>query len=212
MIHSEWQKQNEDHHPQIQSQPPETKSICSSKEIQHESQNPALVWILENALAAQTNAETLSSNKSWKFKGKLKAAVNLSLLHIHFSQGLLCVVLGYATSHSASNYIINRGREVILYLQVTPKVLYHFATKLSNNNFLTCMLFSLQPFPLQLQKRKASGLLIITQPSQENTVHLKSGIHSKKGGISPLPPLHTPSNCIFPTQRIAISSIPGCMW
>ena len=123
VIHSEWQKQNEDHHPQIQSQPPETKSICSSKEIQHESQNPALVWILENALAAQTNAETLSSNKSWKFKGKLKAAVNLSLLHIHFSQGLLCVVLGYATSHSASNYIINRGREVILYLQVTPKVL-----------------------------------------------------------------------------------------
>lgn len=123
MIHSEWQKQNEDHHPQIQSQPPETKSICSSKEIQHESQNPALVWILENALAAQTNAETLSSNKSWKFKGKLKAAVNLSLLHIHFSQRLLCVVLGYVTSHSASNYIINRGREVILYLQGTPKVL-----------------------------------------------------------------------------------------
>lgn len=61
--------------------------------------------------------ETLSSDKSWKFTGKLKAAVNLSLLHIHFSQGLLYVVLGYVTTHSASNRLINIGREVILYLQ-----------------------------------------------------------------------------------------------
>lgn len=49
----------------------------------------------------ETNVETLSSDKSWKFKEKLKAAVNLSLLHIHFSQGLLYVVLAYMTPHSA---------------------------------------------------------------------------------------------------------------
>lgn len=67
--------------------------------------------------------EALSSDKSWKFTEKLKAAVNLSLLHIHFSQGLLCVVLGYVTTHSASNRLINIGREVILYLQGTPQVL-----------------------------------------------------------------------------------------
>lgn len=65
----------------------------------------------------ETNVETLSSDKSWKFKGKLKAAVNLSLLHIHFSQGLLYVALAYMTSHSASNCLINTGRKVILYLQ-----------------------------------------------------------------------------------------------
>jgi hypothetical protein len=69
----------------------------------------------------ETNVETLSSDKSWKFKGKLKAAVNLSLLHIHYSQGLLYVVLGYMTSHSKSNCLINIRSKVILYLQGDPK-------------------------------------------------------------------------------------------
>lgn len=67
--------------------------------------------------------ETLSSDKSWEFKGKPQAAVNLSLLHIRFSQGLLYVVLGYVTSHSASKYLINIGREVTVHLQGTPNVL-----------------------------------------------------------------------------------------
>ena len=77
----------------------------------------------EECSAAQTKIETLSSDKSWKFTGKLKAAVNLSLLHIHFSQGLRYVVLGYVTTHSVSKCLINIGREVVLYLQGTPQVL-----------------------------------------------------------------------------------------
>lgn len=69
----------------------------------------------------ETNVETVSSDKSWKFKGKLKAAVNLSLLHIHFSQGLLYVVLAYMTPHSASNCLINTSRKVILYSEANLK-------------------------------------------------------------------------------------------
>lgn len=123
MAQSKWLKQNEHRNPLFQLQPLEKRprAYVHQRKFSTRPKNLFLNVFCKTLWQHETNVESLSSDKSWKFKGKCKAAVNLSIPHIHFSQWLPCTVLGYMTSHSASNCLINTSSQVILYLQGNPK-------------------------------------------------------------------------------------------